>query len=114
MAYGLRRLVAALECAERLREAVAAAAAAALCPDRRAPVEDQRSRPSRAAVPGVARASRHGLAVAAVVLGTAEPAGDQPRCPHGKVRRRGFDPAAHQSCFAPPRESGDPVLGPWI
>ena len=63
--------------------------------DRRAAVEDLRSRPSRAAVPGVARAPRHGLAGAARVLGPAESADHQSRRSRGKMRRRGDIPAAH-------------------
>ena len=42
-------------------------------------MEERRSRPSRAAVPGVERASRHAVAGIAGFLGPAEPAGDQPR-----------------------------------
>ena len=84
-----------VECAERLRQADPPIAGAPLRRNRRAAVEDLGSRPSRAAVSGVARASRHGLAFAPEVLGTAEPAGDQSRRPHGKMRRRGRNPTAH-------------------
>src|ERR1041385_4236326 len=95
LAYGLRGLVALVECAERLRQALAAPATAALRRNRCAAVEDLGGRSSCAAIPRLARASRDGLAVATVVLGLAEPAGDQSRRPHGEMRRRGRDPAAH-------------------
>src|SRR5207253_6745169 len=57
VAHRLCGLMAAVECAERLREALAETATAALCRDRRATVEDQRSGSSRAAVPRLARIS---------------------------------------------------------
>src|SRR5215213_9039762 len=87
--------MAAVERTERSRQTVAADSSAALCPDGRAAMEDVRGGSSRAAVSGLARAPRNGMAIAAGVLGTAEPAGDQPGRPYGEMRRRGWVPAAH-------------------
>src|SRR5213079_428795 len=70
--------------------------------NRRPAVEDVRGRPSRAAVSGLARAPRDGMAVATVVLGLAQSPDHQPRRARGKMRRRGSLPAARCCAFSLP------------
>src|SRR5712671_1028679 len=52
-------------------------------------MEDRRGRSSRTAVPGMAQASHHSMAVIARLLGPAESASHQSRCSPGKMRRGG-------------------------
>ena len=89
MAHRLRGGVAALERAERPRPDAAAFASTAMRADRRTALEDRRNRPPGAAVPRLARIPRHAVAGAAVVLGRAQPSGDQPRCARRQMRRGG-------------------------
>src|SRR5262249_10899375 len=87
LACGLRGGLGFLDRAERLRARAETAAESALRRDRRTAVAQRGSRPPRAAVPRVARASRPRLAAAAGLLGPANPARHHPRRPRDEVRR---------------------------
>src|SRR5258708_39174259 len=69
LARRLRDRLGFVERTERLRASPEATAGTALRRKRKTPAQDRRGRPSGAPLPGVARASRHGLVATACVLG---------------------------------------------